>query len=125
VMKAAMQERSSAVAHAERIIAEEVQKAARAEAERRAAPLIQEMRTRASAIAREEVERTLRRLGEDPELAERLDAMAGSIVSKLLHRPSTRLREAARDGGPGEALVSAAVRIFDLGGPGGARTGVA
>ncbi len=125
VMKAAMQERSAAVAHAERIIAEEVQKATKAEAERRAAPLIQEMRTRASAIAREEVERTLRRLGEDPELAERLDAMAGSIVAKLLHRPSTRLREAARDGGQGEALVAAAVHIFDLGGQGNARTGVA
>jgi glutamyl-tRNA reductase len=122
VMKAAMAERTGAVAHAERIIDEEVQKAARAEAERRAAPLIQEMRTRASAIAREEVERTLRRLGEDPELEARLDAMAGSIVSKLLHRPSARLREAARDGGPGEALVAAAVRIFDLG---GARTGSA
>jgi glutamyl-tRNA reductase len=81
------------------------------------------MRSRASAIAREEVEKTLRRLGEDPELAARLDAMAGSIVSKLLHRPSTRLREAARDGGTGEALVAAAKHIFDLGGT--ARTGAA
>jgi glutamyl-tRNA reductase len=115
VMRAALQERTAAVAQAERIIEDEVQRAARAEAERRAAPLIQEMRTRASAIARGEVERTLRRLGEDPELASRLDAMAGSIVSKLLHRPSTRLREAARDGGQGEALVAAAVHIFDLG----------
>ena len=123
VMRAAMDERTQAVAHAEKIIAEEVQKASRAEAERRAAPLIQEMRTRASAIAKEEVERTLRRLGEDPELAARLDAMAGSIVSKLLHRPSTRLREAARDGGTGEALVAAAKHIFDLGH--GARTGAA
>ena len=86
----------------------------RAEAERRAAPLIQEMRSRASEIAREEVERTLRRLGEDPELARRLDAMAGSIVSKLLHAPSARLRQAVCDGGAGEAIVAAAVEIFDL-----------
>jgi glutamyl-tRNA reductase len=123
VMRAAMQERTAAVAHAERIIEEEVAKVAAAEAERRAAPLIQEMRTRASQIAKEEVERTLRRLGEDPEVARRLDAMAGSIVSKLLHRPSTRLREAARNGGPEEALVSAAVHIFGL--EGGARPGAA
>ncbi|MFO0581381.1 MAG: glutamyl-tRNA reductase [Anaeromyxobacter sp.] len=123
VMRAAMDERAAAVAHAERIIAEEVEKATRAEAERRAAPLIQEMRTRASQIAKEEVEKTLRRLGEDPELAARLDAMAGSIVAKLLHRPSTRLREAARDGGTGEALVAAAKHIFDLGG--GIRPGTA
>ncbi|WP_242343221.1 glutamyl-tRNA reductase [Anaeromyxobacter terrae] len=114
VMKAAMSERVAAVADAERIIADEVVKYVRTEAERRAAPLIQEMRSRASAIAREEVERTLRRLGEDPELERRLDAMAGSIVSKILHAPSTKLRQAVCDGGAGEALVAAAVEIFEL-----------
>ncbi len=114
VMKAAMQERAGAIADADRIVADEVARYVRAEAERRAAPLIQEMRTRASEIAREEVERTLRRLGEDPELARRLDAMAGSIVSKLLHAPSARLRQAVCDGGAGEAIVAAAVEIFDL-----------
>lgn len=114
VMRASMQERAQAVAHAERIIEEEVGKWGRLEAERRAAPLIQEMRSRASAIAREEVTRTLRHVGEDPELARRLDAMAGSIVSKLLHRPSARLRRAVCDGGGGDALVAAAVHIFGL-----------
>ncbi len=114
VMRAAMEERAQAVSHAESIIDEEVARWARVEAERRAAPLIQEMRSRASAIAREEVTRTLRRLGEDPELARRLDAMAGSIVSKLLHGPSACLRRAACAGGEGEALVAAAVHIFDL-----------
>ncbi len=114
VMKASMSERSAAVEDAEKIVAEEVEKHVRAEAERRAAPLIQEMRKRASAIAREEVERTLRRLGEDPEIERRLDAMAGSIVSKLLHAPSARLRQAVCDGGAGEALVEAAVEIFEL-----------
>jgi len=114
VMRAAMDERVQAVAHAERIIDDEVGKWARTEQERRAAPLIQEIRSRASAIAKEEVERTLRRLGEDPEIARRLDAMAGSIVSKLLHQPSARLRRAVCDGGEGDALVAAAVQIFDL-----------
>lgn len=114
VMKAAMAERATAAEEAARIVDDEVRKYARAEAERRAAPLIQEMRTRASAIAREEVERTLRRLGEDPELARRLDAMAGSIVSKLLHAPSARLKQAVCDGGANDPLVTAAVLIFDL-----------
>jgi glutamyl-tRNA reductase len=114
VMKAAVEERSQAMGHAERIVEEEVRRFARAEAERRAAPVIAAMRSRAAEIAREEVERTLRRLGEDPELQERLDALAGAIVSKLLHRPSTRLREAVAAGGEGEALLDAAVRIFDL-----------
>jgi len=114
VMKAALAEREAALGDAERIVDDEVAKYVRAEAERRAAPLIQEIRTRASAIAKEEVERTLRRLGEDPELARRLDAMAGSIVSKILHHPSTRLRQAVCDGGRGEALVAAACEMFDL-----------
>jgi glutamyl-tRNA reductase len=114
VMQASLEERAQSVADAERIVEEEVAKWARAEAERRAAPLIQEMRTRAAAIAREEVSRTLRRLGEDPEVAKRLDAMAGSIVSKLLHAPSARLRRAVCDGGEGQALVAAAVEIFGL-----------
>jgi glutamyl-tRNA reductase len=101
-------------AGAERILAEEVARWARAEAERRAVPLIQEMRRRASAIAREEVERTLRRLGEDPELATRLDAMAGEIVAKVLHQPSSRLRQAVAGGDEGEKLLAAAAHIFDL-----------
>ncbi|MGC3999158.1 MAG: glutamyl-tRNA reductase [Anaeromyxobacter sp.] len=123
VMKAALAQRSEAAEQAGRIVDEEVRKFADAEAERRAAPLIREMRTRASAIAREEVERTLKRLGEDPELARKLDAMAGSIVAKLLHAPSTRLREAVRDGGPDDPLVVAAVQIFDLQAAGEASAG--
>lgn len=114
VMRAAMTERTAALDEASRIVEQEVASYVRAEAERRAAPLIQEMRTRAAEIAREEVERTVRRLGNDPELQRRLDAMAGAIVSKLLHAPSTRLRQAVCDGDAGEALVEAAVEIFEL-----------
>jgi glutamyl-tRNA reductase len=113
VMRAAQEERAGAVAHAVRIIDEEVARWARSEAERRAAPVIHEIRSRASAIARGEVERTLRRLGEDPDIAKRLDAMAGSIVSKLLHQPSARLRQAVCDA-DGDALLAAAAQIFDL-----------
>jgi glutamyl-tRNA reductase len=113
VMRAAQEERAGAVTHAVEIIDAEVARWARAEAERRAAPVIHEIRSRASAIAREEVERTLRRLGEDPDIAKRLDAMAGSIVSKLLHQPSTRLRKAVCDQ-DGDALLAAAAQIFDL-----------
>jgi glutamyl-tRNA reductase len=123
VTRASLDERASAAGVAGGIVAEEAARWSRSEAERRAAPLIHELRSRARAIAREEVLRTLRRLGEDPELARRLDAMAGSIVAKLLHAPSTRLRRAACDGGEGEALVAAAARIFDL--PPDRRTGAA
>lgn len=75
-------------------------------------PLIGEIQSRAEAIARDEVARTLRRLAADADLAARLDAMAGSIVSKLLREPSVRLRRAASEGGAGEALVAAAREMF-------------
>jgi glutamyl-tRNA reductase len=60
------------------------------------------------------VERTVRRLGGDPEVEKRLDALAGAIVSKLLHQPSVRLRLAGQDVEGGEQLMAAAARIFDV-----------
>lgn len=123
VMRASLAERAAAAAQAEGIVEKEVAGFVRAAAERMVAPLIAELRTRASRLAREEVERTLRRLGEDPEIERRLDALAGAIVAKLLHAPSTRLRAAVSAGGTGEALVAAAVEIFDLRAAAGAERG--
>lgn len=117
VMKAAVALRSSAAERAERIVEEEVARRSRDEAERRAAPIIRELRSQAEAIAHQEVERTLQRLGEDPELGRRLEAMSRAIVAKLLHAPSARLREAIRDHGTDDALVAAAIQIFGLSGP--------
>jgi glutamyl-tRNA reductase len=125
VMRAAMDGRAAAIADADRVIDQEIARWSRAEAERRAAPLIQELRIRAATIAREEVERTLRRVGGDPELARRLDAMAGSIVAKLLHQPSARLRRAVGDGGETDPLVAAAKEIFGLEVPPALRRGTA
>lgn len=113
---AAMAERSAAVSAAERILEEEIARAAREESERRAVPIIRAVRSRAAEIAREEAARTARRLGDDPEVARRLEALAGAIVAKLFHAPSARLRRAGADGETGEALMAAAREIFDLGG---------
>jgi glutamyl-tRNA reductase len=99
---AAMAERAAAGAAAERIIEGEIARCAREEAERRAVPIIQAVRSRASEIAREEALRTARRLGDDPEVAQRLEALAA------------RLRQAGADGAPGEALMEAAREIFDV-----------
>ncbi len=115
IQRQAQEARAGAIRDAERIVDAEVERFARELAERRAAPLIAAVRTRASAIAREEVERTVRRLGGDPELERRLDALAGAIVSKLLHQPSVRLRLAGQDAESGDQLMAAAARIFDVG----------
>jgi glutamyl-tRNA reductase len=114
IQRQAQEARSGAIQDAERIIDSEVERFARELAERRAAPLIAAVRNQASAIAREEVERTVRRLGGDPEVEMRLDALAGAIVSKLLHQPSVRLRMAGQDVEGGEQLMAAAARIFDV-----------
>ncbi|HTP49918.1 MAG TPA: glutamyl-tRNA reductase [Anaeromyxobacteraceae bacterium] len=114
IQRQARAERAGAIQAAERIIEEEVGRYAREQAERKAAPLIAAVRHRASAIAREEVERTVRRLGGDPELEQRLNALAGAIVSKLLHHPSVRLRQAGTDGESGAELMEAAARIFEV-----------
>jgi glutamyl-tRNA reductase len=81
---------------------------------RKADPIIEAMRQRASEIAREEVDRTMKRIGADPEVEERLSAMAKALVSKLLHAPSARLRQASTDVRSGERLMAAAVEMFGL-----------
>jgi glutamyl-tRNA reductase len=40
--------------------------------------------------------------------------MANALVSKLLHAPSTRLRQAGSDAESGDRLIAAAVEIFGL-----------
>ena len=58
--------------------------------------LVVAMRRRADEVRREEVARTLSKMGEDEdgELAERLDAMTNALVKKLLHQPTVQLRSA-------------------------------
>lgn len=91
IQRQAQEARAGAIEAAARIVEEEVARFARDLAERKAAPIIAAVRHQASSIAKEEVERTVRRLGGDPELEKRLDALAGAIVAKLLHTPSVRL----------------------------------
>ena len=67
------------------------------------------MRRHADTVRREEVARTLKMLGADPdgELAARLDAMTNALVKKLLHRPTAELRA-----GDSPAILPAALRMF-------------
>jgi glutamyl-tRNA reductase len=78
-------------------------------------PLIVDWRQQAEAIRQRELERTLRFLGDDidPETAKHLHHLSRSLVNKLLHEPTLRLREKA---GAGQAGVyEAAIRdLFDL-----------
>ncbi len=70
-------------------------------------PTLKELRSKAEAIAREELQRTLTRLPRLSESERRvIAAMTHSIVQKILHEPTVRLKEYASNGYDeyGEAL---------------------
>ncbi|MCS7221787.1 MAG: glutamyl-tRNA reductase [Anaerolineae bacterium] len=73
----------------------------------RVVPTLKELRSKAEAIAREELQKTLSRLPHLSESERRIIvAMTHSIVQKILHEPTVRLKEYASNGRDeyGEAL---------------------
>ena len=89
-------ENNPEIARAEAIVAEET-----AEYERllRIIPVIGELHKKAEELRRREVERALQHLhNPDPEVTQQLDLLSKSLVRKVLHEPTMRLRtEANRD----------------------------
>lgn len=79
-------------------------------------PTIVELRDFADRVRLEELEKTLPRLGsvDDADRA-RIESMSRSIVNKLLHRPTTRMRQ-PKDADEEVSLVSAIRELFGLGG---------
>jgi glutamyl-tRNA reductase len=106
-----LRERMREAEFAERIVADEVARFSRWLGDRGVQPTIRDLRKRAEAIARAEVERTLLQL---PALDERgrrsVEAMANAIVNKLLHAPTAKLKEPAR----GEEIAEAVRELFGL-----------
>jgi glutamyl-tRNA reductase len=102
---------------AEAIVREEVARARRARAERRAVPLIKALREKLQGLAAIEAEKTLAVLG--PQASEKqrrsVEAMANAIVAKVLHEPMTRLKAAAAGNHDDDAaLLSAAATLFGV-----------
>ena len=80
-------------------------------------PLVAEMRRQAEDVRAQEVARVLRDLGDlDPETAERIEHLSRSLVKKLLHEPTVRLRERAGDG-EAEDVAAAVRELFGLASP--------
>ncbi len=84
---------------------------------RQAAPLVARLHDRAEQIRGAEVQRFASRLGElDGDQHDAIETLTKSIVAKLLHHPSVRLRHDA--GTPqGERNAAAVSDLFDLGSP--------
>jgi glutamyl-tRNA reductase len=108
------QARAGEAVRAEAIVEAEVM-AFQAERESRAAlPVLAAVRRQAEAIARAEAERTLSHVGAklDEKGRRSVEAMAQAIVNKLLHGPTSRLKEAAASGD--SALPGAAAELFGV-----------
>jgi glutamyl-tRNA reductase len=113
----AMSSRLREVPRVEDIIEEEVESFRRRYLELEVEPLVAALRLRAEEIREQEVERALRDLGDvDPATAERIEHLSRTLVKKLLHEPTVRLRERAGTGDSDD--VAAAVReLFGLTAP--------
>jgi glutamyl-tRNA reductase len=113
----AMAARLREVPKVEAIVEDEIETFGRRYRELEVEPLVAELRRQAEAIRQQEVDRTLRDLGDvDPETASRIEHLSRSLVKKLLHEPTVRLRERA---GTGESDESAAAvrELFGLSAP--------
>jgi glutamyl-tRNA reductase len=77
-------------------------------------PLIADWRRQAEMIRQREVARTVRNLGDvDPQILAHIQSLSQSLVNKLLHQPTTRLKEKAGQGQVVEYVL--AVRdLFNL-----------
>jgi glutamyl-tRNA reductase len=113
----AMAARLREVPQVEDIVEEEVGNFGRRYRELEVEPLLSELRRRAESIREREVERALRDLGEvEPAVAERVEHLSRSLVTKLLHDPTVRARERAGAGDAAE--VADAVRdLFGISAP--------
>jgi len=114
VVVSTQEARRGEAARAEAIVEAEVLAFAKERETRAALPVLVQLRRRADAIARAEAERTLAQVG--AKLDERgrrsVEAMAQAIVNKLLHAPTTRLKEAASSGDG--TLAGAAAALFGI-----------
>ena len=91
------------VPRVEAIVEEEVAEFERRLRELEIEPVVSELRRRAESIRERELERALRDLGDvDARIAMRMEHLSQTLVKRLLHDPTVRLRERARAGDAGE-----------------------
>lgn len=109
--EAGLAERRRAVARVRDLVDDEVVRYREEVSARAAAPLVTELRDRVESLRLAELERHGRRL--TPEQRAAFDAMSRSLVAKLLHEPTVRLKDTA--GSPrGETLADAVRDLFSL-----------
>jgi glutamyl-tRNA reductase len=111
----ALTARRKEIPQVETIIAEEVEILELHYREFAVQPLIVNLRKKAEAIRQQELERTFRFIGDelDPETREHIQHLSRSLVNKLLHNPTVRLRQVAGNG-QASRYASTVSDLFDL-----------
>ena len=95
----AVAERRNEIPNVERIVAQEIQLFADWLRGIDMMPVISDLRTKAEYIRQRELDRTLRYLPDlDPQTRQHIEHLSLSIVNKLLHEPTRRLRAEAGNG---------------------------
>lgn len=99
IVTANYERRKAEIPKAESIIREEVENFWRWYAGLRAVPVIRQMRERAEGMRQDELQRTLSQLSHlSSEDREKVDRLTRSLLQKVLHQPTARIRAAAEDG---------------------------
>ena len=106
--------RMSAVEGANKILDEETRRYLSMLNAREIVPLITELRNRGDALRAEVMEQAERRLAKGANSTEVLKFATASLLKKLLHQPSVRMREAGE--ASDEELIEAARKLFGLDG---------
>lgn len=111
-----VERRAQEVAHVREIIVEEVGAFERWLKSRSVVGAISELRQRADELRRQELERTLRQLSASlsEQEIEAIQEFSKSLVNKLLHTPTLRLKGVATEGQAYQAYAEAFQFLFDL-----------
>ena len=114
IVEANMAERMVEAAKAEIIIGEEITKFEKWLELMEVEPTIAAMREQAEALRQAELAKAYKRLGDlSPKERDTVDRLTQSIVNKMLHNPTTKLREAS-SGRRGVATVETARFLYNL-----------
>ncbi len=98
------------------MVDEEVSAFLRWNRSRNVAPIIRDLRSYTRDVVEQELSKALARIGDiSPAQREAVEGLGHSITQKLLHRPTSALREAAGQDGPqGGRLAEATTALFGL-----------
>jgi glutamyl-tRNA reductase len=105
--------RQAAAVDANQILDEEIQRYLTIERSKEVAPIITELRDQGDAIRNEVIKQARLRLNKGASEDEVLEYATASLLKKMLHQPSVRLREAGEHSD--KKLIDAARKLFGLG----------